>query len=276
MAAPTTLAGWLATGPAQGLPLSNYVPQSLYPDALAAVQRNIKSATNPPSPGQYAQGEACLIARGLLYWKSTPGDCGSPTVVDLTSADIASGAGQIAGGIASMAGATIPGLGAAVQAVEQIFAHHAQAVATEQQTICSVAQLMNQIIPYYDLQVRNGNISPGSAIAGMQNFIAQVNAKLQTIYKPCNAACVYMSFLAAHSDFLNTYYPAIAPAGVFAHRPGAPPITASPTAPGGVIQSGGVADYGNVAAVSPMATSTTEIVIIAVIVGIIIFALMAG
>jgi hypothetical protein len=247
---PTTLQGWVALGPSYGLQPGNNVPMALWPAALASVQRNLKSAQNPPPANQVNEVQAMLICRGLIYQKATPGDCGVPTSIDFTNVSITQGAGQVASGIASLAGTSLPGIGAAVQAITAIFQHHDQAVATEQATLCSVTQLINQVIPYYDNLVRIGAVSPATAISGIQGFIQQVNAKMSAIAKQCDAACVYISVMAAHADFLNTYYPAIAPIQAAAHAPGAPPSSIIPTAPGGVIQVGNAYPGGNTVAVA--------------------------
>jgi hypothetical protein len=281
---PTTLEGWIALGPSYGLSPAGYVPPSLYSAALASVQRNLKSAQNPPPQSQVLEVQAMIICRGLIYQKARPGDCGSPTLVDFSDVQIAQGAGQVAAGIASVAGSAIPGIGAAVQVITQIFAHHDQAVATEQQTLCSVTQVINQVIPYYDNLVRNGQISPGAALYGVQNFISQVNAKMQAIAKQCNASCVYISVLAAHSDFLQTWYPAIAPIGTFSHSPGAAPTSIIPTPPGGVIQVGNMLPTGESTAAflpttspfSPVALGQSNnalLIGIVVVIGVIILAL---
>jgi len=180
----------------------------------------------------------------MIYWKSNPGDCGSATHVDLSGAQTVGQVGSAVSGIASMAGASLPGIGVAVQAIESIFAHHAQAVANEQATICSVLGVMNQVFRYYDQQVRSGIISPSTAYAGIQNFISQVTAKLQTIYKVCNSACVWIGVLQAHSDFVEVYYPQIAPSQLSAHAPGAPPSVYGGS-PGGIIAvgAGTIADF---------------------------------
>lgn len=167
------------------------------------------------------------------------------------NASLAAGAGSVAeaglstaaniagaaSGIASFASAALPGIGIAVQAITSIFQHHAQAVYTEQQTLCRIAGVVNQVIPYYDAQVRSGQVSPSTAYQGIQTFMAQVNAGLSTIEKQCNAACVYAGIFAAHADFAQSYYPAIAPVQFGAHAPGGAPAVYG-TVPGGVIQVG--------------------------------------
>ena len=253
---PTDLNGWLALASPMGLDPSNFVPQPMWDMALTVAKRNIKESKSP-TQAQIYELQACIIMRGLVYWHNSPGDCGYPSQIDFTNSQIAGAAGNLASGIAGMAGATIPGIGAAVQAIQQIFAHHSQAVANEQATLCSVAGVINRVIPYYDNQVRLGYISPSTGYRGVQNFIAQVNAQMQTIFQQCNAACVYMSFLAAHSDFLTFYYPAIAPVQIAAHAPGAPPTSIIPTPPGGVIQVGNLYGGGlSTVAIPPLVQSS--------------------
>lgn len=227
-----TVQDWLNVAPASGLPPSNFVPESLRATCASIAQKH-KPAS---SPANFVTAcTACLIARGLIIWKNSPGDCGSPTQVDYSDVQAVQ---SIASGISQMAGASLPGIGAAVKIVTDIFAHHDQAVANEQATNCAVANIVNSVLNHYDRLVANGNMSPSTAYAGMQSYLGQVRAKLATIEKTCNAACVWAGVVDAHSDFVQTYYPALAPVGFFSHAPGAPPSNFG-TAPGGVIQVGG-------------------------------------
>jgi hypothetical protein len=232
---PNSVSSTLGIAPACGLSPSRFVPQSLQSQAATVAQNNVP----PGAPSDFVPYcTACLIARGIIYFKNVPGDCGSPTTLDFSSAQLTGQAGQVASGIAAMAGATLPGIGAAVTAIEDIFEAHAQAVANEQSTICKVAGIINQVFAYYDTLVAQGRLDPSSAYSGMQTFLAQANEQLQTIFKKCNAACVYQGILKAHAQFAQTYYPAIAPIQASSHAPGAPPAALG-TVPGGVIQVGG-------------------------------------
>lgn len=235
-------------------------------------QRNI-----PPKapPGFVNLATACLIARGMIYWKSTPGDCGSPTHVDFGSAQITGDIGNVAMGIASMAGAQLPGVGEAIGIIQGIFQHHAQAVANEQATICKVLGVMNQVFKRYDALVANGSISPSAAYAGMQNFIAQVDEQLGSIMKQCNSACVWQGVLAAHSDFVQTYYPAIAPRGFFSHAPGGAPSLLG-TTPGGVLYTGGGLETGPLPSGGYGFTISASGLLLGLMALIIIFALAGG
>ena len=225
----------LATAPAYGLPAANFVPLDFQPQCLTVATRHQPAGADSTFP-QWCANQ--LIARGLMARHSVPGDCEYGGGVDFSEVQITQGAGQIAGGIASMAGASLPGIGQALSIIENIFAAHAQAVANEQKVICQVAGIINQVLAYYDQQVKSGNLSPATAYKGMQSFLNQCNARLQTIFKKsCDAACWYMAAIAAHADFVQSYYPYLAPVQLGAHAPGAAPA-ADGTVPGGVIQIG--------------------------------------
>jgi len=241
---------YLANAPAVGLSPSNFVP-SAYQSICAAVAQNSVPTKAPSTFVTACTGS--LIIRGILYFKSNPGDCGTGTKLGLQDAqltELAGGAASaalktastIAGaasGIASIAGAALPGIGVAVSAITQIFANHAAAVANEQTVICQVAGVINQVIPFYDNLVRSGQISPNTAYAGMQNYFNQVIEQLDGIQKSCDAACVYIAILQAHSTFVEKYYPLIAPVSAAPKAPGSPPVTATPNAPGAVQVNGG-------------------------------------
>jgi hypothetical protein len=245
---PWQVSDYLANAPAVGLPASGFVPSSLQSLCASIAQNSVP--TKAPSTFVTAC-TGSLIARGIIYFKCTPGDCGSPTALNLTDAQLTGLAGnaataglsvasQIAGaasGIAGVAGAVLPGIGVAVSVLTQIFANHAAAVADEQTTICKVAGLINQVIPFYDSAVKRGLLSPQTAYAGMQNYLQQVIEALDGIQKSCDAACVYIAILNAHYTFVEKYYPMIAPASASPQAPGAPPVTA--TQPGQPSLSGG-------------------------------------
>jgi hypothetical protein len=247
----------LAIAPACGLPSSRFVPASLQGQAAIVAQGNVP----PSAPSDFVPYcTACLIARGIIYYKSTPGDCGTPTSLNLENAQITGAVGQVASGIASMAGGALPGIGIAVQAIQQIFAHHAQAVATEQATICQVAGVLNQVFAYYDTLVATGQLDPSDAYVGMQNFLNQASEQLQSIEKTCNAACVYQGIIKAHAAFCQSYYPAIAPIQIAPHAPAAPPASLG-NVPGGTIQVGGALPTASGVGGQPIYASTGTVIV---------------
>lgn len=236
------LADYLNAAPSVGLSPANFVPNQ-WRSICQDVANNSAPAKAPKTFPVACN--ASLVTRGIIYFKSNPGDCGSPSKLNLTDAQLTGEAGQIASGvvkglasgIGSMTSAILPGISVAVSAIQQIFANHAAAVANEQTTICKVSQIMNQVIPYYDNLVRTGKINPSDAYSGMQSFINQVDELLSAIMKSCDAACVYTAILQAHYTFVEKYYPLIAPVTATPHAPGAPPASTK-TTPGGVVYAG--------------------------------------
>jgi len=234
--------------PAQGL--SRY-PGFLTGSAIDAAIRSAVLQSKPSgAPSSYAVVcEAMLRAGGLIYYKSNPGDCGAPPAPGgITS-------GQVAGLSGSAASGVIGGLGAvgaisgvatlgitsaisfAVGGIESIFAHHEQAVANEQATICAVANYFNPAKKQIDDACRTGVISPDAASAYLTQVCNQAKTGLSSIAKVCNAAYVYQAICQAFINYAHTWYDTIAPTvGVYPQAPAAAP-TAPGTPPGGVTVS---------------------------------------
>lgn len=193
--------------------------------------------------------------RGFIYSKSKPGDCGSPTILD--DSDLAAlKLGQVGGsGVvtalsaigtigSTVAGVATLGIGIGVGVVTDILQHHASAVQTEQGTLCEATLVFNQSLGYIDHQVRTGVITPEQGISSVKALVTQILAYLNSIEQTCNAACYYQGFARAHADFVNQYYPAIAPAGqtVASQPPNSAPLTAGPLGgnpPGGAPATAG-------------------------------------
>lgn len=247
-----TAAGWenCAGVPAGLLPYPG-LGSPVFPDS----QYRIVAMRNNPTgkPSFVPPCEANLRARGLIYMKSTPGDCGSG------SRTAGFGSGQIVGLSGTAASGVIGGLGAAgaisgaatlgigtavtlaVAGIESVFAHHAQAVANEQSTICAVANYFNPLLKQLDAAVISGAISPDQGIAYVKQVCLQAINGLQSIVKQCNAACYFIGYLKAHADLVNSLYPAISPAPTMgAQAPGSAPSTYGNT-PGGVTDGGSIA-----------------------------------
>lgn len=245
--APTSVQSYEACGPAQGLyayPGPIGIP-GLDPQYKLVAMRNKPAG----SPADFAiVCEACLRARGLLYWKQNAGDCPAPAAIPgISSGQIVGLSGQAASGVLGglgaagvISGAATFGIGTAVtlavSAIEGIFAHHAQAVANEQSTICSVAGYFNPLMKQIDNAVATGKISDQEGIAYVRQVAQQAITGLQGIYKVCNAACVYQGILKAHIDFVGFFYPLLSPIDQFTqNRPGQAPSTIN--APGSVTDS---------------------------------------
>lgn len=211
----------------------------------AAVAQSIPSGI--PDKKAYSNAcEAMLRAGRLFYQKSSPGDCGSPSAFPgIGSGQIvglggqgasglvgAFGAAGIIGGAATMGITTA--ISVAVAGIEDIFAHHAQAVANEQSTLCRVLLYFNPAKQAIDAAVYSGQISPDEGTAYFKQVIQSAKTGLSSILKVCNAACWYIGYLNAFSFYAITWYDSIAPVGiVYAQAPGGAPSSIG-TPPGGV------------------------------------------
>lgn len=220
------VAGWIATAVAQSKPAG--------------------------APSSYATVcEAMLRARGLIYYKTNPGDCGDPQAVNsFGTPQIVGLSGSGASGVVSglgaagvIGGAATLGISAAVSvgvgAIESIFAHHTQAVANEQATICAVMNYFNPLVAKIDAAVRSGTITPDAGSAYLTQVCNSAKNGLAGIMKACNASCVYQAICQAHIYFAANFYPAIAPPTVGPQAPGTSP-NAWGTLPGGVTANGNI------------------------------------
>jgi hypothetical protein len=182
----------------------------------AAIINAAKPSAVPGGAGQPGYGflcEACLRARAILYYKSSPGDCGTTPPAQATPNEAAS----VGGSLASSALSFIPGVGAIIGAIEGIFAEHAQAVANEENTLCSVSTNATAAIKQIDAAVAGGQITPAQGIAAMQQVVTTANQGLATIEKtPSDAAAYYVGVMQAQAGFAQIYYPALAPTGATA------------------------------------------------------------
>lgn len=154
-------------------------------------------------PAAIAYVMACLMTRQILYFKDHPGDCGSQGSVSLGAAGVAAKGAEFASlgastavGIASLGSASIIGTAipaAALSAIPFIglatlpiavwgiiSAHHAQAVATEQEVNCQVAQYVNTFLANVDAAMRVGQGSISDALNSMKTALAQALSGLRT------------------------------------------------------------------------------------------------
>jgi len=160
----------------------------------------------------------------MAYCKSQPGDCGSPqSSGGLSPYAIAQSSGGIAGASFGIAGA-IGGAGSAAAATaataslvlapvgvligvfSTVSAHHKQAVATEQTTLCQVVNAWNGVLDNLEPAVAGGNVSLQQAIQYLQNAHDALVSMLKSIEKNYNAAfyyhCVLDSLLAFNKKYV--------------------------------------------------------------------------
>lgn len=194
---------------------------------------------------------ACIISaflqtRRFIYWKNSPGDCGSNTAINLGVS------GQVQG-IAALAASADPEpiSKSVLTGIAQVFgvftASHAKAVSNEQATLCDVANAYNQNAFALEKLVQAGQYTPAQASAALGQIVAQLQALLQTIQNPCtsgkfNAACGYKFGLDALLAYnTSVVYPSLyrAPAAVVQTSAGTPGsggviVSQAPASPVGV------------------------------------------
>jgi len=145
------------------------------------------------------------------YWRSRPGDCGGPAAGSFGTsrqigvgigfatqgADFANTAFGLAGAAESVANA-IPIVGQIASVFTSIFggieAHHSQAVALEQSTLCQAVPAFNAALDSIDQQYRLGQLSGQQAIQALETLYQQMNQGLAQIERQgkCNASCVFL------------------------------------------------------------------------------------
>lgn len=229
------------------------IPYNANDPNTAAIQAAVNASIPSGISNKVAYKVACeamLRAGVLFYQKSTPGDCGAPSpapggisngqIIGL-SGTAASGATSALAAAGVLSGPATLGIGTAISlavaGLEDLFAHHAQAVANEQATLCRVMNFFNPAKQAIDAGVRSGQITPDAGATLLIQLVNQAKTGLSTILKSCNAACWYNGYLVAFSNFSRTWYDSIAPtSGVYAQAPGGPP-TYYGTPPGGVTTS---------------------------------------
>lgn len=180
---------------------------------------------------------AAMKARRMIYFKRTPGDCGSQGVALSGSTAIELQAAKGIGSAAAIDPEPISkGILAGVAAIFGGFtAHHAQAVANEQTINCQVATAYNQAASSIEQGVIQGVLSPDQASGLLLQVIAQLDPVLASIAKNCNVSCGARLALKALGVFNQQFaFSLLAPT---TNIPGitpllAPPSIASPGAPG--------------------------------------------
>ena len=171
---------------------------------------------------------ACLIARRLIYYKCSPGDCGAPgfalTGYSVTERQVTAGLG------AAATADPEPITKAILTGMAAIFggftAAHSAAVQTEQTTLCQVAVNFNQVAQGLEQAVSQGVMLPAQAASVMDQVCAQLDQYLAAIAKPCNASCGFRITISALDKYFGEQvYPALEPA---INNPLLNPVAAAP------------------------------------------------
>ena len=217
-------------------------------------------------PDFMAQGEAFLRARTIAYMKKHPGDCGGSFIPQGSNALQAVKLSQAALGGASAIGTAVGAtalsavlgpltLGFSLGAIPftLIEAHHAQAVQTEETTLCQLTGGFNVTAQAIEKAVRENQISERDADAYIENLSDNIVQGLEQIKKVCNAACYYQGFIRAYQDFcINFLYPNIENGSI----PQYDPADSNPYAPASSTSVQAITD---IKANGPAATSASNL-----------------
>lgn len=99
-------------------------------------------------------------------------------------------AGTALAGVLSVAGWAVFGAGLVLAPLSFILAHHAKAVAIEQNDLCGIFREVNPLFDDIDAQFYAGNITMAQASQALSNLRGGVQQALAGIRKECNAACI--------------------------------------------------------------------------------------
>lgn len=176
----------------------------------------------------------CLRTNRLLYAKQTPGDCGTVT-----------GSGKNVGAALAVTGlkaglGAIPLVGGFLAQIANFlpFAHHAQAVANEQATLCDVSLNWAGFAAAMEDGLRTRQIGLQDAVTRLDKFHQDFTAELATVSQPINAGYGYMKALDALTLFnKEAVYPSLVPGVVQSIISS---VTGSKTGTGALVIGGGV------------------------------------
>lgn len=179
-----------------------------------------------------------VLCHRLPYYKDTPGDCPKNTQIHITGASVSKAFGVggaaagltsgviglttgvtgsaalAAGGIATLGAALgFASLGAGLLAIPfALVAHHDQAIALEQQTLCAVSSAYNTFADQIEPLIRSGQVSLAQANSLADQMQDEIVKALASGYKTCNARCYYTYGIKALTKFCKErFYPSLVP-----------------------------------------------------------------
>jgi hypothetical protein len=177
---------------------------------------------------------ACLVSNRIIYYKQSPNDCG------LATAPPSNLNAQLAQAGARTALSAVPIVGNALAALVSAlpFAHHAQAVETEQTTLCNSSSSWNQFADQIEQALAGGTIGLQDATTKMQQVVASLKGYTQKVVNGINAGYGVEKALDALALFnAEVVYPSLVP-GVASSILGTSSPLAAVTAPvTGIINS---------------------------------------
>lgn len=199
-----------------------------------------------------AAGRITQSGGGAIYVPGTP-DCAASGISgagqDLQLAGKAGGLALTGAQVAGVVSAPFTfGLSIAISGIVGIFStifnHHAQAVAKEQNVLCTAVPAANNYLNVIDQAVASGAATAQQALQALDSLASDFQSTVSGIYKSCNAACVMQMCLAAAIATQKAKYTALAQqqasaaaAAAAAPRPVVSTVTPS-VAPGAAQSSG--------------------------------------
>lgn len=120
------------------------------------------------------------------------------------------GVGAVAGlaHLAPILGPIGIGIALVIAPLAFVFAHHAKAVALEQNDLCGAFRKVNPLLDDIDANFYAGNITADQAAQGLDYLRQDITHLLQDIRKSCNAACVMLHELDGQINMRTKYlYP---------------------------------------------------------------------
>jgi hypothetical protein len=169
--------------------------QTVYNDILQAAQSgNFVGFNQSGCTGVSAGGNIKII-------QSASGLALSGVSMGLTAAGVVASA--------ALAPFTL-GISAIIGLFPLFFAHHAAAVAKEQQTVCAAVPAAANYLQQIQAAVSSGASTPTQAIQALQSLLSDFTSQVSSIMKnsasSCNAACVWVKELTAIVAYQTSGY----------------------------------------------------------------------
>lgn len=227
-------------------------------DPLMPMYSQIASSykTAKMSAGNFeATAVACQIAKKVLYFKKTPGDCPLQTsysfgpganiskaagIAGLGASSVASIGGLAGVSIAASAAtaATVIGLVALPFTIWAAFeAHHTAAVAKEQATLCEIISSVNPSFDQLDAAVQSGQIDAQTCITAIDQMRTQAKNAFRNsgVYQNCNAACYIEGYMNCVCDIRKLLYQQSSTVSGTGNAPSAKTVAGALTQTNGVV-----------------------------------------
>lgn len=156
--------------------------------AIAAAAGALQLVDGSGQPAYIPGTTECAAAQGIAT--------GAQNNLKLaqTSTGLALTGVQLAASAGILAAPVTMGLSIAVSAIVGLFStlvqHHAQAVKTEQSTLCSAVPAANNYLSIIAQSVSSGLATPQDAISALESLKGDFRSSVGSIYNDCNAACV--------------------------------------------------------------------------------------